>query len=124
MKLPEFFPYVDRLFVKRRHGLEGTLHAAIGLAGEGGEVLDLVKKTWVSGKELDLVKLQTEAGDTLHYLVMLCIKQGWTLEDLAANNKAKLDKRYPDGCSDAANIARADVVLAFPYTSDDLQELA
>jgi NTP pyrophosphatase (non-canonical NTP hydrolase) len=109
MKLTEFFKYVDSLFVKRRDGLEGTLHATIGLAGEGAECLDLVKKTWVSGKELDLVKLQTEAGDAFHYLVMLCIKQGWTLEDLAANNKAKLDLRYPQGYSDAANIARADV---------------
>lgn len=112
MNAAGFFAYVDRLFVKRRNGLEGTLHAAIGLSGESGEVLDLVKKTWVTGPELkplDTVKLQTEAGDTLHYLVMLCIAQGWTLEDLIANNVAKLDLRYPGGVySDAANVARKD----------------
>jgi NTP pyrophosphatase (non-canonical NTP hydrolase) len=112
MNLNDFRSYVDRLFVKRRDGLEGTLHAAIGLSGESGEVLDLVKKSWVTGelKPLDLDKLQTEAGDTLHYLVMLCVKQGWTLEDLAANNKRKLDLRYPQGYSDAANVARLDVL--------------
>ena len=109
MDLVSFRAYVDSLFVRRRDGLEGVLHSCIGLAGEASECLDLVKKSWVYGKPLDVAKLQTEAGDTLHYLVMLCIKQGWTLEDLAANNKAKLDLRYPDGYTDAAAIARKDV---------------
>jgi NTP pyrophosphatase (non-canonical NTP hydrolase) len=113
LNLTDFRNYVDRLFVKRRAGIEGSLHAAVGLAGEAGEVLDLVKKTWVVGsdlKPLDDVKVQTEAGDVLHYLMMLCVVHGWTLEDLAANNKRKLDQRYPDGYSDAANVARRDVL--------------
>lgn len=110
MNLADFRAYVDNLFVRRREGLDGTLHACIGLSGESGECLDLVKKTWVTNKELDLHKLQTEAGDTLHYLTMLCIAQGWTLEDLAANNKAKLDIRYPGAVySDAAAHARKDM---------------
>lgn len=108
MKLSTFRTYVDRLFVKRREGIDGQLHATVGMAGEASECLDLVKKSWVYGKPLDLVKLQEEAGDTLHYITMLCIVNGWTLEDLAANNKAKLDKRYPDGYTDAAAIARVD----------------
>lgn len=112
MNLNAYHGYVNRLFVKRRDGIDGQLHACIGLAGESGECLDLVKKSWVYGKPLDLVKLQTEAGDTLHYLVMLCIANGWTLEDLVANNRAKLNLRYPTGYTDAAAIARADVVPA------------
>lgn len=108
MNLNAFRTYVDSLFVKRRDGIEGVLHAAVGLAGEGAECLDLVKKSWVYGKPLDVAKLRAEAGDTLHYLVMLCITQGWTLEELAADNKAKLDRRYPQGYTDAAAIARAD----------------
>lgn len=108
MNLTHFFAYVDRLFVKRREGIEGQLHACVGLAGESAECLDLIKKTWVTNKPLDLNKLQEEAGDTLHYLVMLCVANGWTLEDLAANNKAKLDKRYPNGYSDEAAWARRD----------------
>lgn len=109
MNLNDFFPYVNNLFVRQRDGIDGQLHGAVGLAGESAECLDLVKKSWVYGEPLDLVKLQTEAGDTLHYLVMLCIVNGWTLEDLAANNKAKLDARYPQGYTDAAAIARADM---------------
>lgn len=109
MNLKAFQIYVERLFVKRNAGIDGQLHACIGLTGEAAECLDLVKKSWVYDKPLDLVKLQTEAGDTFHYLVMLCIVNGWTLEDLAANNKAKLDLRYPTGYTDAAAIARADM---------------
>lgn len=109
MNLNDFRNYVHRLFVKRREGIEGPLHATIGMAGESSECLDLVKKSWVYGKPLDTIKLQEEAGDTLHYLMMLCITQGWTFEDLADNNKAKLDKRYPQGYTDAAAIARADM---------------
>lgn len=109
MNLTAFRECVNNLFIKRRDGIEGQLHAAVGLSGESGEVLDLIKKSWVYGKPLDTDKLKTEAGDTLHYLVMLCITQGWTLEDLAANNKAKLDLRYPTGYSDAAAIARKDM---------------
>lgn len=109
MNLSQFQTYVNHLFVKRREGIEGPLHATVGMSGESAECLDLVKKSWVYGKPLDIAKLQEEAGDTLHYLVMLCITQGWTLEDLAANNKAKLDLRYPTGYTDAAAIARADM---------------
>lgn len=108
MNLHDFQQYVDALFVKKRDGIDGQLHATVGMAGESSECLDLVKKSWVYGKPLDLVKLQEEAGDTLHYITMLCIVNGWTLEDLAANNKVKLDKRYPTGYTDAAAIARAD----------------
>jgi len=103
-----FRTFVDALFVRKRTGIEGTLHAAIGLAGEAGEVLDIVKKSWVYGKALDEAKLQEEAGDVLHYLTMLCIKMGWTWQDLIDNNTAKLNKRYPNGYTDQAAIARAD----------------
>ena len=115
MNLKDFQAMVDRLFVRRRGDqIEANMHACVGLSGESGECLDLVKKTWVMEdprtRPLDLYKLQTEAGDVLHYLVMLCVANYWTLEDLAENNRAKLAKRYPNGYSDAANIARADVV--------------
>lgn len=109
MNMKDFQAYVDGLFVSRREGIDGKLHAAIGMSGESAECLDLIKKSWVYGKPLDTAKLQEEAGDTLHYIVMLCIANGWTLEDLANNNKAKLDKRYPNGYTNAAAIARADM---------------
>lgn len=115
MNLNAFRAMVDGLWVNKRDGIDGQMHMCVGLAGESGECLDMVKKTWVMDNPLDrpidMVKLQTEAGDVLHYLVGLCIKNGWTLEDLAANNHIKMQARYPGMTySDAANIARADVV--------------
>lgn len=104
----EFRAFVDRLFVKQRDGVEGLLHAAVGLAGESGEVLDLIKKVWVYDKPLDREKLIEEMGDVTHYLMMLCIKLQIDFQVLMENNVAKLKKRYPDGYSDAAALARAD----------------
>jgi NTP pyrophosphatase (non-canonical NTP hydrolase) len=106
--------FVDGLFVKRRQGIEGFVHASMGLAGEAGECLDLVKKSYAYDKPLDTDKLIEEAGDAFHYLNMLCLKLGEALgkpfgiQDLIDHNVTKLRKRYPNGYSDAAAIARAD----------------
>lgn len=105
----EFRQMVDRLFVKRRSDITGVLHGAVGLSGEAGEILDLVKKSWAYGKPIDCDKLIEEMGDALHYMTMLCIKLDVTFGDLMAANKRKLDKRYPNGYSDKAAIARADM---------------
>lgn len=103
-----FREMVDRLFQKQREGITGILHGAVGLAGESGEVLDMVKKSWVYGRPLDKDKMLAEMGDVLHYLTMLCILLDVTFDDVMRNNMIKLQKRYPDGYSDAAAIARAD----------------
>jgi hypothetical protein len=113
MNLADFRAYVDRLYCRRRghydNTIDGPLHAAIGMAEEGAEVLGVVKKSWVYGKPLDEGKLMLEAGDAFHYLVMLCIEMGWTLEDVAQANWEKLRLRYPDDVyTDAAAIARKD----------------
>jgi hypothetical protein len=51
-------------------------------------------------------------GDTFHYFMMLMIKMGVTLDDVIKNNIAKLEKRYPQGFTKDAAIARADKVTA------------
>jgi NTP pyrophosphatase (non-canonical NTP hydrolase) len=110
----KFRAYVSRLFVKRRMGGDGVHHACTGLAGEAGECLDLSKKSWVYGKEMDWAKLMEEMGDTLHYFFMLMIKieeetgKKVTIYDVMQNNIAKLNKRYPNGYTDQAAIDRRD----------------
>ena len=76
---------------------KGLNCAAMGLAGEAGEVCDLVKKWQHHRAPRDVEKLQKELGDVL-----------WYLADIAAQNVAKLRTRYPDGFSTEASIARAD----------------
>jgi NTP pyrophosphatase (non-canonical NTP hydrolase) len=102
--------FVKGLVKNRATGIEGYLHAAVGMSGESGEVLDMVKKTWVSNKPLDTDKLKHEAGDVLFYLQHLCNLLGVSLEEIAALNIKKLSARYPHGYSDAASAARVGVM--------------
>lgn len=111
-----FRAFVDYLFQAKREGADGFHHAATGLAGESGEVLDHTKKHWVYDRELDVEKVVEEMGDTLHYFFQMMLKLQEigvriTLKDVMANNVAKLRKRYPDGFSKEAAIARADKAL-------------
>lgn len=85
------------------------IHASMGLAGEAGEVLDLVKKSVNYNTPLDREKFLDECGDTLHYLVRTLAEQGFTLDDAASANLRKLERRYPDGYSNAAAVARKDM---------------
>ena len=100
--------FVKHLTKNRSEGIEGLLHAAIGMSGESGEVLDIIKKQWVFSKAIDMDKLKNEAGDVLFYLQLLCNQMGVTLEEIAALNIKKLSARYPNGYSNEAAIARVD----------------
>lgn len=73
------------------------LLCGLGLAGEGGEVADILKKHVFHGKALDTAHLFEEVGDVLWYLDRLCWLMGWTLEEVMQANVAKLRKRYPGG---------------------------
>ena len=70
---------------------------ALGVAGEAGEVADLVKKVVFHGHPLDVDKLKAEMGDVLWYLASLCNTLGIDLADVAEANIEKLKKRYPHG---------------------------
>jgi len=104
----DYEDFVDRLFQKRRANGDGLLHAAIGIAGEAGEILDAVKKHWVYGKELDRENLIEELGDLIHYYQMMCLVLNIDADVPVEANMVKLRKRYPNGYSDAAALARAD----------------
>jgi NTP pyrophosphatase (non-canonical NTP hydrolase) len=84
---------------------------ALGLAGEAGEVCDLLKKHWGHGHVLQYAKLRKELGDVLWYVTALGLQFGLSLQEIAEANVAKLSARYPNGFSSEASIARADVSL-------------
>ena len=69
----------------------------LGLCGESDEVADLWKKYLYQGHEFDRKAAAEELGDVLWYCAELAAGLGVTLEDVAAGNIAKLQKRYPDG---------------------------
>jgi NTP pyrophosphatase (non-canonical NTP hydrolase) len=78
---------------------EQELCCALGVAGEAGEVADLIKKEFFHGHTPDREKLKKELGDVLWYIAMLARARGLTLSEVADANIAKLRARYPDGFS-------------------------
>ena len=68
-------------------------HALYGLSSEVGEVLGLHQKVH-HGHPLDETELRLEIGDVLWFLVELCDVYGWSLEEVARANIAKLRNRY------------------------------
>lgn len=82
----------DGLFVKS--GVDPLVHCALGLAGEAGEVADLVKKSHYVDGRLDEVKLVEELGDVLWYLTSLVDQIGWTITGVAFANIVKLERRH------------------------------
>ena len=100
--------FVAQRFKELETDVETWLHAAVGIAGESGELLDAIKKAWIYGKELDAENVKEELGDILFYVQAMANQFGWTVTDLKEHNMAKLIKRYPLGYSDQAAINRAD----------------
>lgn len=80
--------------------------AAMGLAGEAGEAVDLLKKHLYHGHNLDQGKLTRELGDILWYVAVLSHLNGIDLADVAAQNVVKLRARYPEGFDPERSRAR------------------
>jgi NTP pyrophosphatase (non-canonical NTP hydrolase) len=80
--------------------------AALGLAGEAGEVCDHIKKWRNQGHHFDHVLLLEELGDCLWYCALAARELGVTLEDVANENVLKLQRRYPAGFSVERSVNR------------------
>lgn len=78
----------------------------LGIAGEAGEVADLIKKFVMHGHSLEKDKLIKELGDCLFYVEWACIMANVTREEVEQANIEKLSKRYPNGFSSEASINR------------------
>ena len=69
----------------------------LGLAGEAGEVVELIKKHVGHGHDLDAREVKKELGDVLWYLAGVASLLGLNLDDIAHANIEKLKARYPEG---------------------------
>lgn len=79
------------------NGYNGDIvNGAMGLAGESGEVCDLVKKFVFQNKPYDENRLIEELGDVRWYLELMCYGLGISVEQLEKLNEEKLRKRYPE----------------------------
>ena len=73
------------------------INGVMGLCGESGEAIDLVKKHLAQGHELNKEQLAKELGDIAWYLAETATAIGYPLEEILQMNIDKLKKRYPDG---------------------------
>lgn len=85
---------------------EVLVNAVMGLCGESGEAIDLVKKHLFQGHELDRDALAAELGDIAWYLAEAATALDLDLDDVLAANISKLVKRYPEGFSEEHSIHR------------------
>ena len=76
------------------------LTGAIGIASEGGEFSEIVKKCSFQGKPLDdetKFHAKRELGDIAWYWINSCRALGLDPNEVIAENVNKLKKRYPGG---------------------------
>lgn len=81
---------------------------ALGLAGEAGEVVELIKKWAFHNHPYPEEKIIKELGDTLWYVAGLCTTLGLSMTDVMQINIDKLKERYPNGFSYNDSINRKD----------------
>lgn len=79
-----------------------AIHVALGIASEAGEIADAIKKLMAYGRPLDLVNLDEEIGDVLWYIQLYCNVRKVRIEEIMAQNYAKLRTRYGDKFSQEA----------------------
>ena len=75
------------------------LNALMGLCGESGEAIDLMKKHLYQGHDLDRDKLIKELGDIAWYLAEAATGLDIDLSEVLKRNLDKLHARYPQGFS-------------------------
>ena len=73
------------------------INGVMGLCGEAGEAIDVVKKHLAQGHELDRERLIKQLGDVAWYLAETATALNVTLEEVLEGNLQKLRARYPEG---------------------------
>lgn len=80
------------------YGNERVLtNCALGLAGESGQLIELIKEYTFHGDELDRDRLIDEMGDVLWYLSQIAEWAKIPFSEVAEQNIDTLKKRYPRG---------------------------
>lgn len=82
------------------------VNGVMGLNGESGECIDIVKKAEFQGHNLDTDKLIDELGDVMWYIAEICEGLGISMSDVAELNIEKLKERYPNGFESERSVNR------------------
>ena len=79
------------------------INSVMGLCGESGEAIDIVKKWLMQGHELDREHLVRELGDVAWYLAEAATALDVPLEAVFQGNLDKLGQRFPNGFDTGAS---------------------
>ena len=82
------------------------INSVMGLCGESGEAIDIVKKWLMQGHELDKEHLIRELGDVAWYLAEAATALDVPLEAVFQGNLDKLRQRFPNGFDTEASVNR------------------
>ena len=99
-----FVEHVRKLHNNSNVNIPLLLTAGIGLASEGGEFNEIVKKIFFQGKPLNednIYHMKRELGDIAWYWTNACNALGLDPNEVLAENVSKLEARYPGGKFDA-----------------------
>ncbi len=112
--LTEFIENIKRCNCDKIHMVPPKfMHAAIGMADEIGEIIEVLKRALYYGDKIDNSHLMEEYGDMMFYIMLDCTRiseeMGGTdddggigvLHEIFKRNIAKLKSRYPEGFSEA-----------------------
>jgi NTP pyrophosphatase (non-canonical NTP hydrolase) len=101
----DYAEYIDVEMAQLQNGI-------MGLNGEAGECIDILKKVLFQGHELDEQHLAEELGDVLWYVAISADALGYSLERIMIMNRDKLMKRYPDGFEVSRSVNRNETALS------------
>lgn len=82
------------------------INGVMGLCGESGEAIDIVKKHLAQGHPLDREGLIKELGDVAWYLAETAYALDVSLEEVFQRNIYKLKARYPEGFDARRSVER------------------
>ena len=99
-QLTPFINRLDELSESTGVNIPLILNSAIGIASEGGEFAEIVKKCIFQGKPLDdetIFHAKRELGDIMWYWTNSCRALGLDPNEVIEENINKLKSRYPGG---------------------------
>ena len=111
MKINEYQQLAMRTLNKDLSKKDVLINGVIGLCGEAGEAIDIVKKYLAQGHELDKEKLIKELGDVAWYLAETAYALDTDLETVFNLNFEKLKRRYPEGFEKEKSISRNEYIF-------------
>ena len=106
MQLNEYQKLAMTTLNKELSQKDVLINSVMGLCGESGEAIDIVKKWLAQGHELDKEHLAKELGDIAWYLAEAATALDMSLEDICQANIDKLKKRYPHGFDSQRSLTR------------------